>query len=251
MFFLFLIFIFTLYIEKTLSQLIATVWIFGTDRLLGGQFTEPLLPLGTASDGSVTTYLWQVLNPVTTILTSNGAPVLTTSLVAGNTKWKFLQSGSRTVVVSPSGYVEPFEGECFAETGSTVFGAPTPITLVVATATPTTPTSLANSQTTTPTLLTNTQTTTPASLANTRTTTPTSLTSTQTQAPGSNTGFQSSITPSTSAATSSQITSSPAAKKMPMGAIVGIIAGVLVVSAVLFSVVLTTPKTWIQSRTPV
>lgn len=65
------------------SQLIATVWVFGTDRLLGGEFTEPLQPLGTASDGSATTYLWEVLSPVTTVFTSNGAPVLTTSLTAG------------------------------------------------------------------------------------------------------------------------------------------------------------------------
>ncbi|KAF9075705.1 hypothetical protein BDP27DRAFT_1358348 [Rhodocollybia butyracea] len=207
MFFLFLFLTFALYVEKAFSQsssqLIATVWEFGTNRLLGGQFTQPLLPLGTAADGSATTYLWQVLNPVVTVFTSNGAPVLTTSLAAG----------SRTVVVSPSGYVEPFgpgsfvqcqfidatEGECFGETGTTVFGAPTPITLAVDTAVPTTPTSLTD-------------------------------TSSQTQAPGSNTG---SITPPTSTASSSQATSSPA-KKTPVGAIAGgIVAGVLVVSALL------------------
>ncbi|KAJ7351436.1 hypothetical protein DFH08DRAFT_806160 [Mycena albidolilacea] len=100
-----------------------TLWQFSTGRLLSGQQTLPLQPLRTAEDGLATAYLYRVLNPVTV------ATVV---------------DASRTVIASPSGWVEPFDknvsiacglvnatfGECLNINGTNTVaanhGAPTP-----------------------------------------------------------------------------------------------------------------------------
>ncbi|KAF8183327.1 hypothetical protein K438DRAFT_1839272 [Mycena galopus ATCC 62051] len=69
-----LVSLFSFFVLDTLAQssddTVVTLWQFGTGRLLPGQATLPLLPLETASDGSATMYLYQVLNPstVTTVV---------------------------------------------------------------------------------------------------------------------------------------------------------------------------------------
>ncbi|KAJ3996613.1 hypothetical protein F5050DRAFT_1758278 [Lentinula boryana] len=129
-----------------------TLWQFGTLRLAAGEFTAPLRPIGTPVDGLSTTYLYEVLNPITTVVTDAGSPVLTTSVVPV----------SRTIVASASGWIENFNstatiqcnflssdtGECFDAT-NTITAAPTPIVLGVVAATPTeiTPTLLSSTLT--------------------------------------------------------------------------------------------------------
>ncbi|KAJ7107494.1 hypothetical protein C8R44DRAFT_885489 [Mycena epipterygia] len=76
-----------------------TVWQFGQGRLLSAALTLPLEPLGTASDGSATTYLYQALNPAT-ITTVNPAGIITTQTTALATP--------RTIVASASGWSEGF-----------------------------------------------------------------------------------------------------------------------------------------------
>ncbi|KAJ4493392.1 hypothetical protein C8R41DRAFT_830944 [Lentinula lateritia] len=56
-----------------------TLWQFGAHRLAGGGFTAPLLPIGTPSDGLSTTFLYEVLDPVTTLVTEYDSPVLAVS----------------------------------------------------------------------------------------------------------------------------------------------------------------------------
>ncbi|KAJ4482789.1 hypothetical protein C8J55DRAFT_510645 [Lentinula edodes] len=140
---LFLLFaIFASCIEHTFAQSInVTLWQFGAHRLAGGEFTAPLLPIGTPSDGLSTTFLYEVLDPVTTLVTEYDSPVLTVSVT----------SVLRTIVASASGWIESFGpgteiqcnfvssdiGECFDAT-QTNTGAPTPVVLgVAATATST------------------------------------------------------------------------------------------------------------------
>ncbi|KAJ7930967.1 hypothetical protein B0H13DRAFT_1960038 [Mycena leptocephala] len=71
-----------------------TLWQFGTLRLLPGDSTLPLQPLGTASDGSATTYLYQVTNPKLITTDQSGFATTTTE--------------SRTIIASASGWVEPW-----------------------------------------------------------------------------------------------------------------------------------------------
>ena len=50
-----------------------TLWQFGKGRLLAGQSTLPLIPLGTAPGGRrgvETTYLYQIVNPVVVTTTN-------------------------------------------------------------------------------------------------------------------------------------------------------------------------------------
>ncbi len=56
-----------------------TLWQFGRPRLLTGDATLPLQPLGTADDGSATTYLYQILNP--TVITTTNQVGFTTETV--------------------------------------------------------------------------------------------------------------------------------------------------------------------------
>ncbi|KAJ7107488.1 hypothetical protein C8R44DRAFT_804676 [Mycena epipterygia] len=76
-----------------------TLWQFGQGRLLSAALTLPLEPLGTESDGSATTYLYQALNPAT-ITTVNPAGIITTQTTALATP--------RTIVASASGWSEGF-----------------------------------------------------------------------------------------------------------------------------------------------
>ncbi|KAJ7793897.1 hypothetical protein B0H13DRAFT_1935344 [Mycena leptocephala] len=55
-----------------------TLWQFGRFRLLPGDSTLPLQPLGTASDGSATTYLYQVTNPKLITTDQSGFTTTTT-----------------------------------------------------------------------------------------------------------------------------------------------------------------------------
>ncbi|KAJ7670050.1 hypothetical protein DFH06DRAFT_1179886, partial [Mycena polygramma] len=109
-----------------------TLWQFGQGRLLAGQATLPLQPLATASDGSATMYLYQVLNPAT----------ITTIIDGSFTTQTMPSAASRTLIASASGWVEPFGttnaiacqlvnskfGECFQGTGTAPAnsGVPTP-----------------------------------------------------------------------------------------------------------------------------
>ncbi|KAJ7174825.1 hypothetical protein C8R46DRAFT_1081828 [Mycena filopes] len=76
-----------------------TLWQFGQGRLLPGQLTLPLQPLATATDGSATEYLYQVVNDAT----------LTTTNAAGVTTVTFASASPRTIIASASGWVEPFD----------------------------------------------------------------------------------------------------------------------------------------------
>ncbi|KAJ4475636.1 hypothetical protein J3R30DRAFT_577506 [Lentinula aciculospora] len=120
-----------------------TLWQFGAHRLAGGGFTAPLRPIGTPNNGLSTTYLYEILDPITTVVTDNDSPVLTTSVI----------SVERTIVASASGWIESFgsadtiqcnfissdTGECFDAT-ITNTGTPTPIVLGVGAAITTTST---------------------------------------------------------------------------------------------------------------
>ncbi|KAJ3930527.1 MAG: hypothetical protein NXY57DRAFT_1011696 [Lentinula lateritia] len=144
MFPLFLLFaIFASCVENTFAQSNnVTLWQFGAHRLAGGGFTAPLLPIGTPSDGLSTTFLYEVLDPVTTLVTEYDSPVLAVSVT----------SVLRTIVASASGWIESFGpgteircnfvssdiGECFDAT-QTDTGAPTPVVLGVATTVTSTP----------------------------------------------------------------------------------------------------------------
>ncbi|KAJ7930969.1 hypothetical protein B0H13DRAFT_1960044 [Mycena leptocephala] len=74
-----------------------TLWQFGPFRLLQGDSTLPLQPLGTASDGSATTYLYQATNPKLITTDQSGFTTTTTPPRA-----------SRTIIASASGWVEPW-----------------------------------------------------------------------------------------------------------------------------------------------
>ncbi|KAJ6514618.1 hypothetical protein DFH09DRAFT_1196437, partial [Mycena vulgaris] len=119
-----------------------TLWQFGQPRLLGGDATLPLQPLGTASDGSATTYLYQVAN-LKSVTTTDTAGVLNIQTTEVTTP--------RTIVASASGWFEPFNnggiiecslinsgfGACMDTTvgggGTTAnSGVPTPAVLQVA-----------------------------------------------------------------------------------------------------------------------
>ncbi|KAJ6463142.1 hypothetical protein C8R47DRAFT_1157747 [Mycena vitilis] len=131
-----------------------TLWQFGQGRLLAGQSTLPLQPLATASDGSATMYLYQVLNPAT----------ITTIIDGSFTTQTMPSVASRTVIASASGWVEPFGttdaiacrlvnskfGECFTGTGTAPAnsGVPTPERFRVAL--PSEPASLGLATTATP-----------------------------------------------------------------------------------------------------
>ncbi|KAJ7486690.1 hypothetical protein FB451DRAFT_772544 [Mycena latifolia] len=126
-----------------------TLWQFGRPRLLGGSVILPLQPLGTAPDGSATTYLYQAVNP--SVITSvDAAGLLTTQITA--------IANLRTIIASASGWVEPFGsadiacsfinpefGACVDETvgvgtSTANSGVPTPQVLQVALTAPPLPT---------------------------------------------------------------------------------------------------------------
>ncbi|KAJ7140562.1 hypothetical protein C8R43DRAFT_589748 [Mycena crocata] len=81
-----------------------TLWQFGTRvRLLPGQFTLPMQPLGTSVDafGSVTTYRYEVINKVE----------VPTTNVAGATIETTASAAARTIAASASGWIEIFGPE--------------------------------------------------------------------------------------------------------------------------------------------
>ncbi|KAF9075712.1 hypothetical protein BDP27DRAFT_951540 [Rhodocollybia butyracea] len=126
--------VFTFNIASAFSQTAVTLFEFGINRLASGISTRPLSPLGTASDKSETTYLYEIVDPA---IATNGAAALITS--------------SRTIVASASGWAEHFgttasieckfidstEGICFGAATGTATGTPSPVVLEVASTTPT------------------------------------------------------------------------------------------------------------------
>ncbi|KAE9395804.1 hypothetical protein BT96DRAFT_942121 [Gymnopus androsaceus JB14] len=144
---LFLFPLFAFCVGHASSQSDITLWQFGTNRLLQGQVTLPMLPVGVATDGLSTTYLYEVADAVVTGFESEGTPVA-----------KSLNLTTRTIVASASGWIENFAtsgavqcnfintvaGECFDKT-STVFGAPTPVVITIASYTILFPTVLSTS----------------------------------------------------------------------------------------------------------
>jgi len=114
-----------------------TLWQFGQGRLLSADVTLPLEPLGTALDGSATTYLYRALNnDRVTATEADGALVIQTTAIPT----------PRTIVASASGWVEPFGptdsiacrlinsefGACTIGTSTANTGKPTPEVLQVA-----------------------------------------------------------------------------------------------------------------------
>ncbi|KAJ6492137.1 hypothetical protein C8R45DRAFT_191836 [Mycena sanguinolenta] len=82
------------------AETAATLWQFGTSRLLLGQTTLPLQPLGTADNDAATTYLYQVQNSITTVTTDARGVVANVPTVSAT---------PRTIVISASGWYEIFE----------------------------------------------------------------------------------------------------------------------------------------------
>ncbi|KAF7358815.1 hypothetical protein MSAN_01221000 [Mycena sanguinolenta] len=81
------------------TQSAVTLWQFGAHRLLGGQTTLPLQPLGTADNGLATTYLYQVQNLITIVTTdTRGIDVDVPTMTAT----------PRTIAISASGWFEIF-----------------------------------------------------------------------------------------------------------------------------------------------
>ncbi|KAJ6529270.1 hypothetical protein B0H19DRAFT_1083024 [Mycena capillaripes] len=121
------------------TQTAVTLWQFGTPRQLQGQMTLAMQPMGTAVDGSATTYIHQVLNPAEFITTDENGVVTKTTLSAT----------PRTIVASASGWHEAFGtmggiscglvdstfGQCWNEAISTTTlsnsGAPTPVVVPI------------------------------------------------------------------------------------------------------------------------
>ncbi|KAJ7107889.1 hypothetical protein C8R44DRAFT_744465 [Mycena epipterygia] len=112
-----------------------TLWQFGNGRLLDGQVILPMEPMGTASNGAATTYLYQVLNPAV-VVTTNEAGLLTLTTPSAT---------PRTIVASASGWVEYFGttigiacnlvnsefGQCLDGTSTANTGVPTPQVLAL------------------------------------------------------------------------------------------------------------------------
>ncbi|KAJ7433623.1 hypothetical protein B0H11DRAFT_2208816 [Mycena galericulata] len=127
-----------------------TLWQFGPqDRLYGGDVTLPMVPLGTASDGGATTYLYQVLIPTT---------LVTTDTVGGFSTEISPSTVPRTIIVSPSGWQEPGEdiacelvnpdfGQCFDTPSTVPSNSGTPVPHVVLISLSTTPTSASSAST--------------------------------------------------------------------------------------------------------
>ncbi|KAJ7853929.1 hypothetical protein B0H13DRAFT_2358735 [Mycena leptocephala] len=126
-----------------MAQSAVTLWQFGRPRVAAGLVTLPLQPLGTASDGSETTYLYQVLSP-TVIITTDQGGFATTTVPA---------TVSRTIVASASGWVEHFGtteaiecdlinsgfGQCLNINTASITvnsGLPTPLVFPISTSTP-------------------------------------------------------------------------------------------------------------------
>ncbi|KAJ3720150.1 hypothetical protein C8R42DRAFT_722802 [Lentinula raphanica] len=148
------------YVAATFSQdTSVTLWEFGVKRLAGGETTLPLIPIGTPSDGLSTTYIYEVLNPTTMLVTEGATPMFTISAIPGRTliiaahpdmlsrspnNTQHIET--RTIVASASGWVEAFgtvdtiqcnlldsdSGICF-DASRTNTGNPTPRVLAVET----------------------------------------------------------------------------------------------------------------------
>ncbi|KAF7314842.1 hypothetical protein MKEN_00958700 [Mycena kentingensis (nom. inval.)] len=77
-----------------------TLWQFGPQRLLGGELTLPLVPVGTAPAGPATTFLYEVVNNHAVKTLESG--VVQTKPVGA--------TATRTIIASASGWLEIFPG---------------------------------------------------------------------------------------------------------------------------------------------
>ncbi|KAJ7795237.1 hypothetical protein B0H14DRAFT_2920490 [Mycena olivaceomarginata] len=128
-----------------ITQTAVTLWQFGRPRLLVGQVTAPLQPLGTASDGGATTYLYQALNPGRDIVTTDEGGFLTTKNIAFATPRTIVASasgwveGSETFAIS-CGFVDSIFGQCLDSNEVTTSlansGLPTPVVIPISEAVP-------------------------------------------------------------------------------------------------------------------
>ncbi|KAF9060716.1 hypothetical protein BDP27DRAFT_1429774 [Rhodocollybia butyracea] len=122
-------YILALFVGHAFGELNITLWQFGKDHLDDGEFTEPLRPIGVASDGLSTTYVYELLNVQTTATFPGIVPTI--------------KSISRTIVASASGWVELFDsgnleckfinsdrGKCFDKKFIGT-GVPIPVVLTV------------------------------------------------------------------------------------------------------------------------
>ncbi|KAF9075701.1 hypothetical protein BDP27DRAFT_951092 [Rhodocollybia butyracea] len=97
-----------------------TLFEFGINRLDTGTFTLPLAPLGTASDNSETTYLYQVV----------AGTALTSRTIAASASGWIERFGPNTSIECK--FIDPTKGECFGATTGTATGTPRPKTFEVA-----------------------------------------------------------------------------------------------------------------------
>ncbi|KAF9075708.1 hypothetical protein BDP27DRAFT_1414887 [Rhodocollybia butyracea] len=119
-------------IASAFSQTAVTLFEFGPGRFAEGAATLPLVPLGTASDNSQTTYLYQVVNHVKS---TNGATTLTTTprtIVASASGWAELFTSTPVIECR---FIDSTEGECFGRTTGTATGTPFPVVFKVASTT--------------------------------------------------------------------------------------------------------------------
>nr|GAT51957.1 predicted protein [Mycena chlorophos] len=88
-------------LQAVVAQEQITLWQFGTLRLDNGPITLPLVPQGTAveSDGTATTFLYQVVHNHQTVTQVRGTGKVTTKT--------FPVTSSRTIIASASGWFEP------------------------------------------------------------------------------------------------------------------------------------------------
>ncbi|KAF7331430.1 hypothetical protein MKEN_00021400 [Mycena kentingensis (nom. inval.)] len=77
-----------------------TLWQFGPFRLLGGEITLPLVPVGTAPAGAATTFLYEVVN-------NHAVKTLESGIVQTRPSGA---TATRTIIASASGWLEIFPG---------------------------------------------------------------------------------------------------------------------------------------------
>ncbi|KIK59016.1 hypothetical protein GYMLUDRAFT_44756 [Collybiopsis luxurians FD-317 M1] len=107
-----------------------TLWQFGTNRLLDGDFTQPLRPIGIASDGLSTTYLYEVLDIKADDGTTTDINTLSRTIVASASGWDENVSDAVTIHCK---FVAQKSGLCFDSQSHTASGAPTPVTFSITT----------------------------------------------------------------------------------------------------------------------
>ncbi|KAJ6545602.1 hypothetical protein B0H19DRAFT_1308267 [Mycena capillaripes] len=114
-----------------------TLWQFGRPRFLEGKITLPFQPIGTAEDGSATTYLYEVIIPAK--ITTTNEVAFTTITVPSTTARTIVASASewvefQTAATIACNFLNSSFGQCVDTQTSIVTansGPPTPIVLKV------------------------------------------------------------------------------------------------------------------------